>query len=146
MDPTASDDPSSYKFLIADVVDGRLTAIPAAIFKAATELIRLKDKDGLEPSIRDALQDHLDRYYARLELSSATKALSKCEWGALEAGEREARLRSLGLSGGLAKTLSGQRDVGRSPRDAGVTADDLARSLRAIETIAKGLTNNGSNH
>lgn len=145
-DPSASDDPSSYKFLIADVIEGRLTAIPAAIFKAATELICSKDKDGVDPSVREALQEHLDRYYARLELSSATKALSKCEWGALEAGEREARLRSLGLSGGLAKALSGQRDVGRSPRDAGVTAGDLARSLRAIETLAKGLKHNASNN
>lgn len=142
VEPGASDDLSSFKFLIADVIEGRLTAIPTAIFKAATELMRAKG-DGIDPSVREALQDHLDRYYARLELSSASKAFAKCEWNVLEPAEREVRLRAQGLSGGLAKALSsGQRDVGRSPRDAGPTADDLVRSLRAIETLAKELSTN----
>jgi uncharacterized protein len=134
-EPGASDDPSSYKFLIADVINGRLTVIPAALYKAATALMRVKSGE-LDSPVRDAIQENLDRYYARLELQPATKALSKSEWNVLEADECEARLRALGLSGGLAKALSsGQRDVGRSPRDAGL--HELSKSLSAIQKLVE---------
>lgn len=139
-DPDNSDDPSSCKFLIADVIDGRLTAVPSAIYKAATALMKCKPSE-IKSDTRDALQGHLDRYYARLELASSTKALSKGEWEALEDGEREVRLRSLGITGGLAKMfVSGLRDADRTPRDAGLDAE-LRKSLSAIQQLAKGLSN-----
>lgn len=134
VDPDNSDDPSSHKFLIADVIDGRLTAIPSAIYKAATALIRCKSSE-INSDIRDAIQSNLDRYYARLELAPSTKALSKGEWDALEAGEREARLCSLGLSRGLAKMLSNDlRDADRTPRDAGVLDAEVKHFLTAIRS------------
>ena len=128
------DDMSSYKFPIADVIGDRLTAIPHAIYKSATALMRMKDGDIASP-VRDALQDTLDRYYTRLDLPSAIKSLSISEWKALDAGEREVRLRAgSSLSGGLAKMLSGQREVGRNPRDAG-SSDEAKDLLLAIKNL-----------
>lgn len=134
VDPDNSDDPSSHKFLIADVIDGRLTAIPSAIYKSAAALIRCKSSE-INADTRDAIQSVLDRYYARLELAPSTKALSKGEWDALEAGEREARLCALGLSRGLAKMLSNDlRDADRTPRDAGVLDAEVKGFLAAIRS------------
>jgi len=134
VDPDNSDDPSSHKFLIADVIDGRLTAIPSAIYKAATALIGSKPSD-FKSEIREALQSNLDRYYARLELASPTKAHSKGEWEHLDDGEREVRLRSHGLSGAMAKMfVSGLRDADRTPRDAGVLDAEVKHFLTAIRS------------
>lgn len=145
-DETSGGEASSYKYLIADVVETgsgddvktRIAAVPAAIFKAASAIMGSKGAEGITPEARDALQDHLDRYYDRLDLQSPTKALAKCEFDALEAGEREARLRALGCSGSLAKSLSGPRDAGRSQRDAG--GDSSASEMRALLAALKQTT------
>lgn len=135
-DPESPDDLTACKFCICDVIEGRLTAIPAAIYKATAALMRTKDSD-VTSEVREALQITLDRYYARLDPSSSTKCFSIGEWEHLEAGEREARLRALGLSGGLAKTLSsGPRDADRPHREGGSDAEIL-KSLRAIQQLVQ---------
>lgn len=138
-----SSDPSSYKFCIADVIDGRLTAVPAAIYKCYAALTKSRGSE-LSSEVREALQLTLDRYYARIDPATTTKCFSLSEWEHLEAGEREARLRALGLSGGLAKTLaSGPRDADRTPRDVGVLDEEVRKALTAIQQLAKGLPANG---
>lgn len=138
-EPGESDDLSSYKFLIADVIGDRLTAIPSVIYKTATTIMRSKETD-ISSAACVAIQKNLDRYYSKLNLQSASKAFAKCEWDALEAGEREARLRALGLSGGLAKSLSGQRDVGRHSRDASSTENGSnSVLLKAINELTQEL-------
>lgn len=132
-DPESPDDLSSCKFCICDIVDGKLTAIPAAIYKSTAALMKTKDSD-ITSEVREALQVTLDRYYARLDPSSSTKCFSISEWEHLEAGEREARLRALGLSGGLAKTLaSGPREADRPHREGG----DLSEVLKGLQAIQK---------
>jgi HK97 family phage prohead protease len=132
-DPDSPDDLSSCKFCICDVVDGKLTAVPSAIYKATAALMKTKDSE-LDSEVRAALQKTLDRYYARLDPSSSTKCFSISEWEHLEAGEREARLRALGLSGGLAKTLSsGPRDADRPHRDGGMS--EVLKGLQAIQEL-----------
>ncbi|MEQ8823833.1 MAG: HK97 family phage prohead protease [Filomicrobium sp.] len=131
-DPHYSNDPSSCKFLICDVIDGRLTAVPAAIYKSCAALMGTSDSE-LNSEVKQALQDTLDRYYARLDPASSTKSLSKGEWEHLEPSEREARLRAgATFTGGLAKMLSsnGPRDVDRPHRDGG-SDEELKMLLKA---------------
>lgn len=58
---------TAYKLLIADVVDGRLVAVPRGVFAAAAVLqgsrggIDLPDKDV------DRVRSHLAKYYAKLD-------------------------------------------------------------------------------
>ena len=141
-DPEGEGAVEDCKFLIADVIDGRLTAIPTAIYKASTALMQAAESDGISSEAVVALQDTLDRYYDQLNLLPASKSLAKCEWECLEDPEREARLRSLGISKSLAKAIvSGQRDVGRPRRDAGSDITELKESVKAIKTLVEGLTN-----
>lgn len=146
-DPEGEGDVSDCKFLIADVIDGRLTAIPAAIIKASTALMQAQVSEGgqLSSEAVVALQDHLDRYYDRLELAPASKSFSKVEWDVLEDREREARMRTLGMSKSLAKALiEGQRDVGRPRRDAGPELTELRESVKAIKSLVEGLKDHAS--
>ena len=124
-----------------------LTAIPAAIIKASTALMQAQVSEGgqLSSEAVVALQDHLDRYYDRLELAPASKSFSKVEWDVLEDREREARMRTLGMSKSLAKALiEGQRDVGRPRRDAGPELTELRESVKAIKSLVEGLKDHAS--
>ena len=55
---------SAYKFPIADVLDGTLTAIPNAIFNAAARLDGSNIPDGDKGKIRS----HLEKYYKKLDM------------------------------------------------------------------------------
>lgn len=120
------------RFLIADVSeDGDLAANHIAVYKAVATLCGAGKGDTLPEEAEAAVKEHIDRIYQRLSLDSPFKSLSVDEFKVLDAGEREARLRALGVSRTLAKALvSGQRDADRSttPRDAGSQAVD-AKSL-----------------
>jgi hypothetical protein len=58
---------TAYKLLIADVVDGKLVAVPRAVHAAAAVLqgsrggVNLPDKDV------DRVKSHLAKYYAKLD-------------------------------------------------------------------------------
>ena len=66
-DADAKDNFTGYKLLIADVIDGKLTAVPRGVFAAAAVMqgsrggIDVPDKD------RDRIKSHLAKYYAKLD-------------------------------------------------------------------------------
>ena len=68
LDEDREDRFDGYKLLIADVIDGKLLAVPRAIFKAANEIagrnIGIPDEDT------DGVINHLERYYAKMGLVS----------------------------------------------------------------------------
>ena len=65
-DADAKDNFTGYKLLIADVVGGKLQAVPRAVFAAAAVMqgsrggIDVPDKD------RDRIRSHLAKYYKKL--------------------------------------------------------------------------------
>ena len=69
-----SEDPrvgvTSYKLPIADIINGRLTAVPRGIFAAASVL--QGGRGGVDASESDIMgaKAHLNRYYAKMGLPS----------------------------------------------------------------------------
>jgi len=57
-----------YKLLIADVVDGKLIAIPRAIFRAASEV--MGRNVGIPDEDTAGVIQHLEKYYAKMGLVS----------------------------------------------------------------------------
>lgn len=119
------------RLLVADVdADGRLQANPVAVFKAAAALCR--GDLALDEEAEEAVKAHLDRYYAALNLDSPFTSLSADEFEALTEREREARLKSLGISQSLAKKIAGQWDAGRSPRREDAASELVISELRSM--------------
>jgi hypothetical protein len=58
---------TGYKLLIADVVDGRLTAVPRAVFAAAAVMQGSRGGVDLPEQDVDRVRSHLAKYYAKLE-------------------------------------------------------------------------------
>lgn len=120
------------RLLIADVDEvGRLFVSPTACFKAAAALCGAQGALDLDEEQVEAIKSHLDRYYATLNLESPFTSLSADEFEALTEREREARLKSLGVSQSLAKKFAGQWDADRSPRRDGA-ATDLYNEFRSM--------------
>lgn len=66
-DADAKQNLTAYKLLIADVVDGRLVAVPRGVFAAAAVL--QGSRGGIDISAKDAdrARSHLAKYYAKLD-------------------------------------------------------------------------------
>lgn len=127
-----TDNWDAYCLPIADVDEnGCVKANPHALYKAAAALSGARGGVKLAEEVEDAVSACIDRYYQRLDLESPSKSLALPEFEALDIGEREARLRQLGVSRAVAKALlaTGQRDADRNSvqRDAAATED--AKSL-----------------
>lgn len=67
-DAKSNDDFDGYKLLIADVIDGKLTAIPRAIFAATASAT--KGGIAIPEDDRDDVVASVDRYYAKMDLES----------------------------------------------------------------------------
>ncbi|HVM15882.1 MAG TPA: hypothetical protein VM287_16330 [Egibacteraceae bacterium] len=65
-EPDDQDKFKGYKFQIADIVDGELTAVPRAIFNAAAVMQGGRGGADLPKGDIDEVKDHLARYYAKL--------------------------------------------------------------------------------
>lgn len=66
-DADAKDNFTAYKLLIADVVDGRLTAVPRGVFAAAA--VMQGSRGGVDVPAKDVdrIKSHLAKYYAKLD-------------------------------------------------------------------------------
>ncbi|MGY4644627.1 hypothetical protein [Cellulomonas sp. URHB0016] len=58
---------TAYKLLIADVLDGRLTAVPRGVFAAAAVMQGSRGGVDLPDKDRDRVKSHLAKYYAKLD-------------------------------------------------------------------------------
>lgn len=108
-------DTKSQALLIADVIDGKLTAVPAAVF-AAAEQLKADDAEMPEADHKAAI-GHIERYYAKMALPSPFEADEKQYFVADDVKawterELEKFLRNTGgMSKSAAKTLSDRLDV-----------------------------------
>lgn len=159
VDEEKADDWSAYKLQIADVDEnGGLICSRHAIYRAVASLSGARKGGlGLSEDVEEAIRENLGRYYDRLNLKAPFSSISIPEWKALSADEREARLRGLGVTGDLARSLAamqlkGPREADRSsvPREAGPTVDaktlhtamsDMSSAATAILQFAKDLRN-----
>lgn len=67
-DDHSPEDFSAYKMQVADVIDGKLTAIPRAIFAAAAS--GAKGGAVIPEEERDVVVANIERYYAKMDLES----------------------------------------------------------------------------
>ncbi|MBO0899002.1 hypothetical protein J1G42_03320 [Cellulomonas sp. zg-ZUI222] len=58
---------TAYKLLVADVVDGRLVAVPRAVIAAAAVMQGSRGGVDLPEKDRDRVRSHLAKYYAKLD-------------------------------------------------------------------------------
>jgi len=58
---------TAYKLLIADVIDGRLKAVPRGVFAAAAVMRGSRGGVDVPDKDRDRIKSHLAKYYAKLD-------------------------------------------------------------------------------
>ena len=58
---------TAYKLLIADVIDGRLTAVPRGVFAAAAVMQGSRGGVDVPDKDRDRIKSHLAKYYKKLD-------------------------------------------------------------------------------
>ncbi|WP_028047758.1 hypothetical protein [Cellulomonas sp. URHE0023] len=66
-DAEAKENFTAYKLLIADVVDGRLEAVPRGVFAAAAVMQGSRGGVDVPDKDRDRIKSHLAKYYAKLQ-------------------------------------------------------------------------------
>ncbi|MBL4700591.1 MAG: HK97 family phage prohead protease [Phycisphaeraceae bacterium] len=69
-DRTDAENFGAYKLPIADVINGRLTAVPRGIFAAAAALQGARGGVDIPDADRPAVIRHVERYYAKMGLDS----------------------------------------------------------------------------
>lgn len=126
------------KLLIADIDEkGDLAANHIALYKASASV---QKGSRIPEEAKDAVRDILERYYAQIDLESPFKSISVPEWKALEVGEREARLKGLGLANDLAKALAttqlGQREADRKSNERDVRSPEETALLSAANAFS----------
>lgn len=66
-DADAKQNFTAYKLLIADVIDGRLKAVPRGVFAAAAVMQGSRGGVDLPAKDVDRVKSHLAKYYAKLD-------------------------------------------------------------------------------
>ena len=145
-DETAPDDWSSYKFLIADVEGDCLKAQTTALFNASASIVGHRDGGNIGSDMKATIKPVLDAYYDVMGLKSPFVGMSSLEYDQLDASAREVRLRAIGLTPGLAKSLSGSREGNRTRRDGGSELNQDVKSLiEEVRILTEGLSNERRN-
>jgi hypothetical protein len=65
-DSDKKDNFTSYKLLVADVIDGHLVAVPRGVFAAAAVMQGSRGGANLPEKDIDRIKSHLSKYYAKL--------------------------------------------------------------------------------
>ena len=66
-DADAKENFTAYKLLIADVIDGRLKAVPRGVFAAAAVMQGSRGGVDVPDKDRDRIKSHLAKYYKKLD-------------------------------------------------------------------------------
>jgi hypothetical protein len=69
-DANQKDEFGSYKLLIADVVDGSLTAVPRGVMAAGAVMQGARGGVDLPESDRDRVKSHLAKYYVKMDVTA----------------------------------------------------------------------------
>jgi len=140
-DQSAADQFGSYKLGFADVIDGRLTAVPRGIFAAAAAMRGARGGVDIPQADRAGVVNHINRYYAKMDMTSPLEkaGLGVEELKTLSERDLEDMFRESGIISRKGATYlaslvkAGQRDADQSAlRDAGSGAEALAQGLKSL--------------
>ena len=66
-DADSKDNFTAYKLLVADVIDGRLVAVPRGVMAAGNVMVGGRGGVDLPDSDRDRVKSHLAKYYKKMD-------------------------------------------------------------------------------
>lgn len=131
---------TSYKLPIADVIEGRLTAVPRGIFAAAAVLRGGRGGVDLPAEDRAGVIRHVERYFAKLDEPSPFDVEERSFWATGDARTMTPRdlegalVRCGAFSRGAARVLAsrftGHEEVPVEVRYDGTRLADILRDLR----------------
>jgi HK97 family phage prohead protease len=139
---------SAYKMQIADVIDGKLTVIPRAIFAAAAS--GSKGGANIPEDDRDDVVASIDRYYAKMDLESPFKKsnVRLDDLSVLTERDLEKLFKSgVSFTNQTSKRLASAlktflRDEGKSGNRGDSTGAEVVDELKRLLELAKTLTSN----
>lgn len=141
-DSANADDFGAYKLPLADVVDGKLVAVPRGIFAAAAALQGARGGVDIPEADRPRVIRHVERYYAKMGLDSPFSDDDKQYFVADDVKEWTERdvekfLRKTGMiSKSAAKALAGRFDIKQVDAE---NKNDLSKLLEEIKSFKKDL-------
>lgn len=124
-DEEKPDNFTSYKLPIADVFDGRLKAVPRAIFAAAAVLQGARGGVNIPDDEIEAIKRHLERYYEKMDRTPPWKEKR------LDLVEFAANLTIGVLGSGLLEEKEGRVLSSRNARLLKLVADAITQLLKA---------------
>lgn len=144
-DSENADNFGAYKLPIADVIDGRLTAIPRGIFAVAAVLQGARGGVDLPEGDRDRVIRNVERYYAKMGLDSPFGDEKQYfvsddvkEWTERDI---ERFLRSTGMiSKSAAKILVGKIDKKQKQEDNANDLESISELLSELKSFKVDLT------
>lgn len=133
----------AYKLPYADVVNGRLVAVPRAIFAAAAAMQGARGGVNIPEGDRPAVIRHIERYYAKMDMESPFKEADKQlfvidDVKAMSKTDLEKALRrGASFTRSAAKFLVGSFAVDNKPEpgDNVTDSDQLNELVKAIQEI-----------
>lgn len=140
-DSDDSENFGAYKLPIADVINGRLTAVPRAVFAAAAAIQGARGGVDLPDEDRKNVIRHLERYYAKMDMESPFEEDEKQYFMIGDVKEMDARaledaLHKTGsFSRSAAKLLASRLDEKPEPVDNSFSEDETKGMLGVIESI-----------
>lgn len=145
-DRAESDNFAAYKLPIADVINGRLTAVPRGIFAAAAAMSGARGGVDIPDTERDGVEAHINRYYTKMDLPSPIEAEGADkmydiddvqEWTPRDA--EQALRKSGNFSRAAAKALASRMgEVDTEDKD-GETTDDYSDWMNGIKSLTESL-------
>jgi len=136
-DADAPENLTSYKLPIADVIDGRLVAVPRAVFSAAAAMLGARGGVDLPDGDRAAVIAHIERYYERIGAPSPFRTEAGLDLSLVEQAvtmrDVETLLKWMGISCKAAKLLisrvKGTKDCDDQSGSGGVDDDGTKKAL-----------------
>ena len=123
---------TSYKLPIADIIGGKLTVVPRAVFAAAGAMLGARGGVDIPDNARPRVISHLERYYSKMDMESPFKMVDMEEsaknfniallCAALDAKEYEQALREVGFSNSEAKAITAKIGPQREVEASGIRA------------------------
>lgn len=118
-DRANKDDFGAYKLPFADVISGKLTAVPRGIFAGAAAMQGARGGVDIPDNDRAGVERHMNRYYDLMDLESPFEksGLGITEIETMSKKDMERYLRNLGISKAASILMSSRFVDGRSESD-----------------------------
>lgn len=114
----------SYKLPVADVIDGRLMAVPRGVFAAAGAMQGARGGVDIPDADRPGVIRHLERYYAKMDLESPFETEERRFISIAEAKSLDVAGLELALKGGVTFSQRAARDIAQNLFSTGITPAD----------------------